>query len=92
MPWNMCGSQIAPGLLGRLEHVDLGALVAPRALLVETGTTDEIFPVAAARESFETLAKVYDWMGAREHLVHDVNEGGHQWYGKLAYPFFEREL
>jgi dienelactone hydrolase len=92
MPWNMCGSQIAPGLLGRLEHVDLGALVAPRALLVETGTTDEIFPLPAARESFATLAKVYDWLGARQRLVHDVSEGGHQWYGKQAYPFLRREL
>ena len=30
MPWNMCGSQIMFGMLGRLEHEDLGALVAPR--------------------------------------------------------------
>ena len=29
MPWNMCGSQIMFGMLGRLEHEDLGALVAP---------------------------------------------------------------
>ena len=26
MPWNMCGSQILFGMLGRLEHEDLGAL------------------------------------------------------------------
>ena len=32
VPWNMCGSQVLPGLLGRLEHVDLGALIAPRAV------------------------------------------------------------
>ena len=38
MPWNMCGSQVLPGMLGRLEHVDLGTLVAPRPLLIETGT------------------------------------------------------
>ena len=32
VPWNMCGSQVLPGILGRLEHVDLGALDrAPRA-------------------------------------------------------------
>ena len=31
MPWNMCGSQILFGMLGRLEHEDLGALVAPAA-------------------------------------------------------------
>ena len=29
MPWNMCGSQILFGMLGRLEHEDVGALVAP---------------------------------------------------------------
>ena len=41
MPWNMCGSQIMFGMLGRLEHEDLGALVAPRPLLVESGTEDD---------------------------------------------------
>ena len=45
MPWNMCGSQVLAGMLGQLEHVDLGALVAPRPLLVETGTEDLIFPL-----------------------------------------------
>jgi dienelactone hydrolase len=92
VPWNMCGSQILPGMLGRLEHVDLGALIAPRALLVETGTEDDIFPVGAAREAFATLTKVYDMLGARDRVVHDVNEGGHQWYGREAYPFLDREL
>jgi dienelactone hydrolase len=92
VPWNMCGSQILSGLLGRLEHVDLGALVAPRALLVETGTEDQIFPVAASREAFATLSRVYDALGARDRLVHDVFEAGHRWHGEQAYPFFEREL
>jgi dienelactone hydrolase len=92
MPWNMCGSQVVPGVLGRLEHVDLGALVAPRALLVETGTYDQIFPLAAAREGFATLTRIYDALGGRDRLVHDVFEAGHQWHGKQAYPFLEREL
>ena len=26
MPWNMCGSQVLPGMLGRFEHVDIAAL------------------------------------------------------------------
>ena len=39
------------GMLGRLEHEDMGALVAPRPLLVETGREDLLFPVAAATES-----------------------------------------
>ena len=41
MPWNMCGSQVLVGMLGQLEHVDLGALVAPRPMLIESGTGDD---------------------------------------------------
>ena len=49
VPWNMCGSQVLPGMLGTLEHVDIAALIAPRPLLVETGTDDVIFPVPPRR-------------------------------------------
>ena len=63
MPWNMCGSQILFGMLGRLEHEDLGALVAPRPLLVETGTEDVLFPVATATESVRRTRLVYEQHG-----------------------------
>jgi len=92
MPFNMCGSQVMPGMLGQLEHVDLGALVAPRPLLVETGTEDLIFPLAAATESVRRLRPVYEHLGAPEDLVHDVFEGEHQWHGVAAYPFLDRAL
>ena len=44
MPWNMCGSQVLVGMLGQIEHVDLGALVAPRPLLVESRTPRRSVP------------------------------------------------
>ena len=50
IPFNMCGSQVLPGVLGRLEHLDIAALVAPRPMLVETGTDDPIFPAEVARK------------------------------------------
>jgi dienelactone hydrolase len=92
MPFNMCGSQVLPGMLGQLEHVDLGALVSPRPLLIETGTDDPLFPLASATESVARLWPVYDALGAPDALVHDVFEGDHQWHGDLAYPFLERWL
>jgi hypothetical protein len=92
MPWNMCGSQIMFGMLGRLEHEDLGALVAPRPMLVETGTEDDLFPVAVATESVRRTRLVYGRHGAAERLVHDVFEGGHQWHGTEALPFLDRWL
>jgi dienelactone hydrolase len=92
VPWNMCGSQVLPGVLGQLEHVDLGGLVAPRPLLVETGTEDMIFPLAAADAAVRDLEKVYAHLGADGALEHDVFEGGHQWHGDRAYPFLQRWL
>jgi dienelactone hydrolase len=92
VPWNMCGSQVLPGVLGQLEHVDVGALIAPRSLLVETGTEDLIFPLAAAEAAVRDLRRVYVHLGAGDALEHDVFEGDHQWHGERAYPFLQRWL
>lgn len=93
VPYNLCGSQVLPGMLGRIDHVDLGALVAPRALLVESGTGDLIFPVDAARASVASLSTVYRAMHApAEALVHHVFEGDHRWDGGSALAFLERWL
>jgi hypothetical protein len=93
IPWNMCGSQVLPGMLGHLDHVDLGALVAPRPLLIESGEHDPIFSLDAARASMAQLRPVYDRLGAPEgSLVHDVFDGAHQWHGTQALPFLTRAL
>jgi dienelactone hydrolase len=92
VPWNMCGSQVLPGMLGVMEHVDLGALVAPRPLLIETGREDPLFPEAAARASFAQLQRIYEHLGAGDRLAHDVFDGEHQWHGDLAYPFLDQHL
>lgn len=92
MPWNMCGSQVLPGMLGQLEHVDLGALVAPRPLLVETGTQDLLFPLAAASAAMDQLRPVYAHQGVPDGIEHAVFDGEHQWDGTVAYPFLDRWL
>jgi dienelactone hydrolase len=92
MPWNMCGSQVLPGMLGKLEHLDVASLVAPRPLLVETGTEDLLFPVQVASAEVAKLRAVYDLYGADDRLAHDVFEGDHQWHGEVAYPFLDRWL
>jgi hypothetical protein len=79
-------------MIGELEHVDLGALVAPRPLLIETGTEDPIFPVEAARREVARLATVYGTLGVPERLEHEVFEGGHRWNGVRAYGFLDEWL
>jgi dienelactone hydrolase len=93
VPWNMCGSQVMPGQLGAIEHLDIAALVAPRPMLVESGTEDSIFPAVTARETVERLRPLYARLGASDNmLVHDVREGDHRWYGAAVPAFLERWL
>lgn len=93
VPYNLCGSQVLFGMLGELEHVDLGALVAPRALLVESGTGDGLFPAEAARQSMTELQSVYRAMRAPNGtLEHHVFDGEHRWDGASALEFLEQWL
>ncbi len=93
MPWNLCGSQVLAGMLGELEHADLGALVAPRPLLIESGSQDTLFPVEVAREELAKVRRVYDALDApTDVLVHDVFDGDHRWNGVAAYDFLEQWL
>jgi hypothetical protein len=79
-------------MLGRMEHVDLGALVAPRPLLVVSGRQDLLFPVDTAAAGVARLRRLYDRHGAGDRLVHDRFDGEHQWHGDVAYPFLDRWL
>jgi dienelactone hydrolase len=92
MPWNMCGSQIVHGMLGRLEHEDLGALIAPRPLMIESGTEDSLFPPSVAAEAVRRTRAVYEHGGASERLVHDIFEGEHQWHGVDSVAFLNQWL
>ena len=75
-----------------MEHADIGALVAPRPLFVETGREDPLFPVAAAERSIERLGRVYEHLGSGDRLVHEISDGEHEWYGRGAYDFLVRHL
>jgi dienelactone hydrolase len=92
MPWNLCGSQVLPGMLSAVEHADLGALVAPRPLLIETGDRDPIFPLAGARAEVDRLSTVYDTLGAPGDLEHHVFPGDHRWDGAHVPEFLARHI
>ncbi len=82
-----CLCNYVPGLLEEAEMYDIAALFAPRPLLVEAGTLDEIFPMAGVKAAYEQVAKAYTAAGASSHLDHDFFEGGHQISGAKAYDF-----
>jgi dipeptidyl aminopeptidase/acylaminoacyl peptidase len=92
VPWNMCGSQVWRGLLSEFEHVDIASLIAPRALLVEGGREDLIFPIDAATATVAALRRVYDYAGAPSAIEHHVFDGEHQWSGRGVPEFLEQHL
>ncbi len=93
VPFNLCGSEVVFGMIGTIDHVDLGALVAPRALLVESGTSDPLVPIDATRTAVEQLESVYRAMRApKAALRHHEFDGDHRWDGAVTIDFLEQWL
>jgi dienelactone hydrolase len=86
-----CLCNFVPGLHQFGEMYDLAGLIAPRPMLIEAGSRDPIFPVAAVRSSFEKTRQVYDMFGTNA-LAADFFEGRHQISGRLAYDFLSASL
>jgi dienelactone hydrolase len=87
-----CVCNYVPGIVQYAEMVDIAGLVAPRPLLVETGTQDPIFPAQATRQAVDDLRPIYACFGAEDHLDIDIFDGSHQWSGRKAYDWLQRWL
>ncbi|MGE5528940.1 MAG: hypothetical protein ACM3X6_07345 [Patescibacteria group bacterium] len=82
-----CACNFVPGLHVFGEMYDLVGLIAPRPLLVESGSRDPIFPREAVERSVARAREVYGIFGAAENVRTDYFEGRHQISGRLAYEF-----
>jgi hypothetical protein len=74
---------------------DLGGLVAPRGLAIETGDQDSLngrSGLANVTSQVEIARRVYDALGAPGALQHFVFPGPHRWDGTEATPWLEKEL
>jgi len=84
-----CVDNYVPGLLGLAEMPDLAALVAPRALFVESGRADPIFPFAAFEAAVAQARDIYQTFGVSAHFGAEAFDGGHQFHGVGAFDFLE---
>ena len=87
-----CICNYVPGMLRVAEMYDLAGLIAPRALFVESGTQDGIFPVEATKFAFEKAKEIYGVFGAEDRIGLEVFEGEHMFHGKGAFRFLQRWL
>ncbi len=88
--WDICN--YVPGLLRYADYPDLAALIAPRPLLVEYGTADDLYDETAVNEALDRTARVYAAQGAADHFDTDIFAGGHKWSGRKSLGWMDRLL
>ncbi len=65
---------------------DLACLIAPRKLLVVNGEIDEIFPIGAAKEGFETVKLIFEKAGCPDNAEMFTTPKGHYMMPELVWP------
>ena len=90
-----CSCNYVPHLYENVDMGDVAALIAPRPLLVETGSRDGLngaSGLANVYSQIEILRRAYALLGQPQHVYHDVFEGEHRWNGVQAIPWMKRFL
>jgi len=87
-----CIDNYVPGILGEAEMHDIAGLIAPRALFVEAGSKDPIFPVSGVRLAYGKTRKIYERLGAKDRMGLEIFKGGHEIHGKKAFDFLKTVL
>ena len=89
---HFCGAQLPVGLLRYGEMEDVASLIAPRPLLIESGTDDSVFPIEASRRASDAVRRAYAAAGVPERFDVDEFDGAHAWSGAKAYDWMARWL
>ncbi len=85
---NLCGCNFVPDMWRYIDICDLGSMIAPRPLLIESGNEDKLNGKRKLNNVFEQVfetRKAYD-LFENQNFVHTIFDGGHKWYGS-AYNF-----
>jgi cephalosporin-C deacetylase-like acetyl esterase len=62
------------------DLTDVGALIAPRPLLIASGERDWIFDIESVRLIYDKLKKLYSLLGAPENIMLVETPGGHAYH------------
>lgn len=85
-----CECNYVPGLLREGEMYDVAGLIAPRWFQAIAGQDDTIFPIAAVREAYDRLKRIYAVAGVESRCGLFVGQGGHRYYRVGAWPFIRQ--
>lgn len=89
---NNCICYAIPGIMALCRMSDIAGLIAPRPVVIQTGTHDIPVPTAGAQQGFRELQEIYRAAGAADNAVIDVFEGKHEFHGDVTFASFDRWL
>lgn len=93
--YTRCSCSYVPHLCEFVDVGDIAALIAPRPLLVESATEDELSGPRGLENVVEQMAitrRAYAVTRAEDRLRHHVFAGSHRWNGEATYPFVHQWL
>ncbi len=80
-----CICNYIPNIAKYFDMGDLGVLIAPKKLVVVSGTEDKWFPIEGAKREFARIEKIYESQGAQGKCTHVICQGGHSFYPNEAW-------
>jgi len=81
---------MVPHLWEHFDMGDIGALVAPRGLMIETGDADPLngkSKLANVRSQVAIAQKTFRALGANANLQHHIFKGNHRCSGDQEIPW-----
>lgn len=87
-----CSCNYVPHLWEYVDMGDLGALIAPRPFMVESGTKDHLNGkrgILNVQEQVDITRKAYSLFGKEDYLVHCIGESEHRWQALKIDEFLE---
>lgn len=90
-----CACNYVPGLWEAVDMGDLGALIAPRPLFIETGDKDTLNGdrgIVNTTEQAEITRQAYRLFDAEDLFIHHIFDGEHRWDGTKSYDFVQQWL
>lgn len=79
----------------QMDFTDIGALIAPRPLLIAQSDRDELYGIESTRQFYKTLSKFYSKFGAKNNVSLVETTGGHSYHPvsrKAIFSFFLQHL
>ncbi|RUS48534.1 dienelactone hydrolase family protein [Cohnella sp. AR92] len=87
-----CLCDYVPGIAELGDMPDLIGLIAPRAVFLEAGRDDPLFPLAGVRAAETRLRRIYREHGAGESFDTHVFEGKHEISGARSFDWLAERL